>query len=81
MIIQNDIRDKKAVYFAQLNPGDIFSYDFPPQDVMMKLKPCVFMDEDNYDIPAIYLADGGAYRMASDTDMVYPLTGKLVITG
>lgn len=83
MIIQNEIAEKKTVRFSELDGGDIFSYDYPPTDILIKLATDeTFEDIDGQAIRAIYLYDGSAVdEFFSDNDAVYPLTGKLIITG
>lgn len=81
MIIQKDIKEKKTVNFNELAGGDIFSYDYPPTNILMKLSTKeTFLDEDENNVTAIYLENGSG-SMAHVYDFVYPLTGKLVITG
>ena len=81
MIIQNDIRDKQSCYFKELDAGNIFSFVYPPKDILMKLSTEeTFVDDTGDDITAIYL-DTGSGTIVYDSDFVYPLTGKLIITG
>ena len=82
MIIQNDITEKKTCYFKELGSGDIFSYSYPPEEILMKLDTKeTLKDEDGDIITAIFLNDGTKYTEAWTNDLVYPLTGKLIITG
>lgn len=82
MIIQNDIKDKKTCYFKELDAGDIFSFTYPPRDILMKLPTeGNFLNEDDERITAIYLDTGSGTAEVYHSDLVYPLIGKLVITG
>ena len=83
MIIQVDIKEKKTVHFNELEAGDIFSYDYPPTDILIKLATDENLyDENEIKVRAIYLQDGSAAEdIFSTRDFVYPLTGKLIITG
>lgn len=82
MIIQTDIKEKKTVHFSDLESGDIFSYEYPPTEILMKLAiDETFLNEAEDDVRAIYLSDGAGYPNVFSQDFVYPLTGKLIITG
>lgn len=82
MIIQNEIAEKKAVRFSELDGGDIFSFEYPPENIYMKLSTDQILYESAEGrVLAVLITSGYCESEISDNDFTYPLTGKLIITG